>query len=73
MATPTPRDAPSPPSPAATDAELHWFRTVYQGDRVPQFTLRAWAVGSLLGGVMSLSNLHVSGLVSQTCPMPSRR
>ncbi len=40
-------------------AEKHWFREIYQGDRMPQLTLRAVLMGSLLGGVMSLSNLYV--------------
>lgn len=40
-------------------SELEWFANVYQGDRVPQLTLRAVIMGSLLGGFMSLSNLYV--------------
>jgi OPT family oligopeptide transporter len=65
-----PAPAPAPldaPLPAATDAPKHaptgdpevdWFRNVYRGD-VPQFTLRSFIVGSLLGGLMALSNLYV--------------
>ncbi|MBI2604580.1 MAG: OPT/YSL family transporter [Deltaproteobacteria bacterium] len=41
------------------DPERVWFETVYQGDRVPQFTLRATVMGAFLGGFMSLSNLYV--------------
>ncbi|MBF0297663.1 MAG: OPT/YSL family transporter [Oligoflexia bacterium] len=39
--------------------ELHWYRTVYQGDHVPQLTVRAVVMGMFLGGFMSLSNLYV--------------
>lgn len=41
------------------DPERVWFETVYQGDTVPQLTLRALVMGSILGSVMSLSNLYV--------------
>ncbi|OFZ19846.1 MAG: hypothetical protein A2X94_13080 [Bdellovibrionales bacterium GWB1_55_8] len=41
------------------EKELHWFRTVYQGDSMPQLTVRAVIMGSFLGGIMSLSNLYV--------------
>lgn len=54
--TTAPTDAPAPPG---TDPELHWYKTVYAGDGAPQFTLRSFVVGSLIGGVMSLSNLYV--------------
>jgi OPT family oligopeptide transporter len=39
--------------------EAHWLRHYYQGDDVPQLTLRAVAIGALLGGIMSLSNLYI--------------
>ena len=42
-----------------TDPEIIWLNTVYQGDKVPQLTLRAVLMGSVLGGFMSLSNLYV--------------
>ncbi|MDP3278917.1 MAG: OPT family oligopeptide transporter [Deltaproteobacteria bacterium] len=41
------------------DPEQHWLRTVYQGDSMPQFTLRSFVMGSVLGGFMALSNLYV--------------
>lgn len=41
------------------ETELKWFREVYQGDRMPQLTFRAIAMGSVLGAVMALSNLYV--------------
>ncbi len=46
-------------SSAAHALELEWFNNVYQGDDMPQLTLRALIMGSLLGAVMSLSNLYV--------------
>ena len=39
--------------------ESDWFQNVYQGDSQPQLTLRAIVMGSVLGGVMALSNLYV--------------
>lgn len=55
----------APPAPEEvqvgnhTDPERKWFAEVYQGDTVPQLTLRAVLMGSLIGGFMSLSNLYV--------------
>ena len=43
----------------ADGAELRWYKTVYQGDSMPQLTFRAIIMGSFLGGFMSLSNLYV--------------
>ncbi|MDR3607013.1 MAG: OPT/YSL family transporter [Oligoflexia bacterium] len=43
----------------AENPELVWFKTVYQGDTMPQLTLRAVLMGAILGGFMSLSNLYV--------------
>jgi putative OPT family oligopeptide transporter len=48
-------DAPRTPE----DLEAEWFRTTYAGDGVPQLTLRAVAMGALLGGVLAFSNLYV--------------
>lgn len=38
--------------------EEHWINHVYQGDRMPQLTLRAILVGGVLGALMSISNLY---------------
>lgn len=38
--------------------QLLWFETVYQGDTVPQLTLRAVLMGGILGALMSISNLY---------------
>jgi OPT family oligopeptide transporter len=49
---------PSAP-PEGVDPEEHWYKTVYQGDTMPQFTLRSFVMGSALGAFMALSNLYV--------------
>ena len=41
------------------EIELEWYRTQYQGDNMPQFTLRATVMGACLGMIMSMSNLYV--------------
>jgi len=38
--------------------ELEWFQEHYRGD-MPQLTVRAVLIGSVLGGLMSLSNLYI--------------
>jgi OPT family oligopeptide transporter len=43
----------------AHEIELKWYREVYQGDNMPQLTLRAVLMGGILGCFMSLSNLYV--------------
>lgn len=47
------------PSDPEEDPDRRWVREVYQGDHIPQLTLRAVIMGSLIGGFMSLSNLYV--------------
>jgi OPT family oligopeptide transporter len=37
-----------------------WFQNVYQGDRMPQLTLRAVLMGGVLGMLMSVSNLYTT-------------
>lgn len=41
------------------EIELKWYKEVYQGDDMPQLTLRAVLMGACLGGFMSLSNLYI--------------
>lgn len=38
----------------------YWLKNVYQGDRVPQLTVRAVLMGGVLGSLMSISNLYTS-------------
>ena len=52
--TPLPHDA----SPEQKDR--HWFETCYMGDRMPQLTFRAVAMGAVLGMLMSVSNLYTT-------------
>ncbi len=39
--------------------EAYWYKHYYQGDNAPQLTFRAILIGSILGMVMSLSNLYI--------------
>ena len=63
MAVPaTELDNRPPPPPAGGDPEAierYWLEHVYQGDEVPQLTVRAVVVGMLLGTFMAFSNLYV--------------
>lgn len=60
----TAAELPEPPDPNvvlhANQTDEEWFRTVYQGDKVPQLTWRAIIMGSILGSLMSVSNLYTS-------------
>lgn len=53
-----PADDRSDDEKSSDELQLEWYRNVYQGDNVPQFTFRAVLMGGLLGAVMSLSNLY---------------
>lgn len=44
----------------SNEQQLQWYRNVYQGDSVPQFTWRAVLMGGLLGALMSISNLYTA-------------
>jgi len=62
MSTPTlPQAVPGTESEALTpeEREYRWYRDVYRGDSMPQLTVRSVVMGSVLGAVMSLSNLYV--------------
>jgi len=45
---------------APDDRERLWHQHYYQGDHVPQLTVRAVLVGGMLGMVMSISNLYTT-------------
>jgi uncharacterized oligopeptide transporter (OPT) family protein len=49
-----------PPDATPEQKDEHWFKHVYQGDRVPQLTWRAVIMGAILGMVMSAANLYTS-------------
>ena len=40
--------------------QLEWLKGTYQGDNVPQLTLRAVLMGGFLGSLMSISNLYTT-------------
>jgi uncharacterized oligopeptide transporter (OPT) family protein len=40
--------------------DLHWFTHVYQGDRMPQLTVRAVLIGAIIGMLTSVSNLYTT-------------
>ncbi len=42
------------------EMETFWRERVYQGDRMPQFTLRAVLTGGLLGGAMSIAHVYTT-------------
>ena len=54
-----PKETPHVAGVNPEETELKWYRTVYQGDSMPQLTLRAVIMGAFLGGFMSLSNLYI--------------
>lgn len=45
---------------SADERELYWLKNVYQGDHVPQLTLRAVLMGGFIGMFMSISNLYTT-------------
>ncbi|TWT44900.1 OPT oligopeptide transporter protein [Phycisphaerae bacterium RAS1] len=57
---PTPEIPPLPPDASPEQHEEHWYAHVYQGDRVPQLTLRAVLMGGILGMFMAIANLYTT-------------
>lgn len=51
---------PLPENATPEEKDEHWLRYVYQGDRMPQLTLRAVLIGGVLGMLMSASNLYTT-------------
>lgn len=57
----SPGDIPALPPDATPDQkDAHWYEHVYQGDRMPQLTVRAVLVGGILGMLMSVANLYTT-------------
>lgn len=58
-----PAAAKLPPPPAddapASEHDAYWLRYIYAGDDQRQLTVRALLIGSVIGGIMSFSNLYV--------------
>lgn len=42
------------------EKDRHWYETCYMGDKMPQLTFRAVAMGAVLGMLMSISNLYTT-------------
>jgi OPT family oligopeptide transporter len=51
---------PLPENATPEEKDAHWFKHVYQGDKMPQLTLRAVIMGGLLGMAMAASNLYTT-------------
>jgi uncharacterized oligopeptide transporter (OPT) family protein len=53
-----PEFAPLPADATPEAKDRHWYETTYQGDRVPQLTVRAVLTGAVIGMLMSVGNLY---------------
>lgn len=49
-----------PVNATAEQKDAHWFKHVYQGDKMPQLTLRAVLTGGILGMLLAASNLYTT-------------
>lgn len=49
-----------PPDATPEQKDEHWFKYVYQGDKMPQLTVRSVLMGGILGMVMSAANLYTT-------------
>lgn len=56
----TPEIPPLPADATPEQKDLHWYKHVYQGDRMPQLTWRAVIMGGFLGMLMSAANLYTT-------------
>lgn len=55
-----PEFVPLPDDASVQDKDRHWYETCYMGDKMPQLTFRAVAMGAVLGMLMSISNLYTT-------------
>ncbi|MBL0926385.1 MAG: OPT/YSL family transporter [Phycisphaerales bacterium] len=68
MSVPSPSAQPAsaaeipalPPGATVEQVELHWYRHVYQGDRVKQLSFRAVMMGGIIGMLMSIAGLYTT-------------
>ncbi len=51
---------PLPPDATPEQKDEHWFKHMYQGDKMPQLTLRAVLMGGILGMLMAAANLYTT-------------
>jgi putative OPT family oligopeptide transporter len=54
-----PEFKPLPAEASPEEKDRHWYETTYQGDRLPQLTVRAVLTGAVIGMLMSVGNLYV--------------
>lgn len=55
-----PEFVPLPDEASVQEKDRHWYETCYMGDKMPQLTFRAVAMGAVLGMLMSISNLYTT-------------
>ena len=55
-----PEFVPLPDAASEEEQDRHWYATAYQGDRVPQLTVRAVLTGALIGTLLSVGNLYTA-------------
>ena len=55
-----PEFVPLPDDASPQEKDRHWYETCYMGDKMPQLTFRAVAMGAVLGMLMSISNLYTT-------------
>jgi putative OPT family oligopeptide transporter len=55
-----PEFVPLPDEASEEEQDRHWYATAYQGDRVPQLTMRAVLTGALIGTLLSVGNLYTA-------------
>lgn len=53
------RPLSTPPDAVLEFDEARWYAEIYRGDSVPQLTVRAVLVGSLLGFLLAFTNLYI--------------
>lgn len=51
---------PLPENATPEQKDAYWFKHVYQGDKMPQLTIRAVVMGGVLGMLMAASNLYTT-------------
>lgn len=56
----SPASLPDLSAVPAEERDRVWYETYYQGDRMPQLTVRAVVMGGLIGMAMSVSNLYTT-------------
>jgi len=70
---PSPTGVPVlPPDATPEQKDAHWFAHVYQGDRMPQLTFRAVAMGAVLGASASTQDL-TQPVLDLTFNLPNSR